>query len=175
MKMARWVKRVVMGVIVVILIALAAFVYYMSPFIFGSSMVHPGPKGLEKELDKNLSTYMFVVNYIQTLNEDIRWDALQKDELIYYPKTDEGYDSHTKKIEDKEAREAFDKLYDTGIIAVTTQKNYIEFCRWSGLDSSNGILYALDDQKIVLAFPEEDVNIVKPLSKKRWYYWKHVH
>lgn len=182
------IKKVLKGLIFILIALLLEFFIlgyiFFRPFIGNSGYHIFGDNGIfiikqprmEEILDENYSDLLYAAEYIMAIDFDGFISIEDSDEgyIITKMPNDPAKDRIVEEIEKIENSELFistlDKLKANGFHTFICRydNKYINFCRWSDMGKSSGLLYCVDGE------PEIDWHgdtTVEKTEKENWYYY----
>lgn len=156
--------------IFILIIATLCIIYFamvISPFV-GGILSPPDSKKMEKYFLNNSNEMCNIGKYLK--NENYQYIRIDKNEGtdIMYVKDDENIGKNIL-IEDDSIKECINILYNCGFRVIEKNSNYVQFSRWSSLDSSRGVVYSFIENKPYI----DHVTELTPLSVDDWYYYEH--
>lgn len=164
---AKKIKYVSIFVLGMVVIGISCFIIKISPLL-GGILPPPGSKKMESYFLMDSQNMVYVSGYLKNLNyDDIRIDENDGNNQMYVSNDDEaGQDIF---IEESKLKEHINTLYEHGFGVIEKHNNYVQFSKWSSLDSSRGIVCSFTDDEPFM----EDVIELTPLSVEHWYYYEH--
>lgn len=158
---------------IIVIVSLLVLLIYMFPKIIGVLQIggiipiSPNYSQMEEYFNESYDNLVQVAKSLGEMDYDYIAIREVDDSNVMYTSNSDVQKEVT--ISDESLIRNIETLYSKDFDAIFMYHNqYIEFCRWSSLSTSKGIVYSLNDDTPQVEWAIE----IRPLSVPNWFYYE---